>query len=1854
MSQGQQQPRAQESAGGARAWQPYPAPMKVSAKYRFLYQSRNFVSFNYSDELEVTHEQEGWLRGRSLVTRQPGVFPTAYTTRGDAPGATLPLDTLFMNEVNETLHQWGLLLRQFVEQRKLDAFYDLVQRAQRLLEHRALLWPDADSGAAAPGAPPPRQVSADERKLLNAKVVEEIDAAIAAFDLDAQIRCANHEVATLLNTGPYALLTMHMAQAGGAVAMDDNATSADSDATQSSSSSSSQQLQQQQQNQLQNQQQQQAQGNGSRPGSGSWVPSRVHQLASERPGYGSFRIKTGRATPALSLAASKLGAEPSVFAGAGSEEGKGTYYQIWVKVVLLLLETQDDFEICVSLYARANNRLVTEEWVSFFSKEMIQRRDFETVRVLFKDIESTEFRGPDDMYLVVRVVRVLPLQEGSRSARQSPAPDDERAVYRRPYGAGATCLDLAKIAAEEDEVTVVPMCCSEGAFGALPRLLVEGSASPDIKPTTSKKLVFNVRLFQSSYDELATSNPLVRESRTVGTLKVADLVMPGTVRNDTYVTVDEGDVGEKNAEVLCFVRRNNDLRENLPCIYDSESGKHVRCFRAIVLNSSTPRWGETFRLNLDADLFPACHLYFELRHVGSDNKPGKPYAFGFRRLLEKDDPGKKGIPLYKWHQNKGGADISYLDDQGKKELKSAFLSVAVHFSSTVFTQNEDLNRLFNWRAQPSALTDIVHRVTYISSQEIVRYLEHVFLALFDMLEQNESKPTVLKQIYDNIAYILDKLSESHTAWNFRPAIDEFIMHRYKGTGQHTPLLTCLQKALEIQPGSLSDPKAYKSITTTTKVLDYLWMIIVHSRQNYNEQNNIETRADDGFKQSLLGFLATFRSLLKISMVDMPDQIRGYVVNTLVFALKHFPTILRGMGLFFRPEELCQEIVETLDIARNITVPPPKNDPTKKAGTGTGTGGADSAKDIKKSEGKVTAARLTLYSSVVRSEFFQSAETRIQLLPSMANLLWCQLNTSLTDLSAIDTLGASALTTLFASTDAAVADAQTAPIIRRWHECVQCLRIIGACVDILQVDARLDERRVCVPLMLYLLPLVLKFTDYMKSRVVLARRASAAAAQPRRDSLSTACIGGGRASGAFAEGAGEDGGEERGGAVNEREDLLVMTIVLGLLRVMTPEDWEGFLQTAIVDERERVLLLTKLCKYLTQCCGSGAFPKSWGMMVGFQFSTVLKFVRTLEASPYFRAKANAFNAAEQPPPAPNGPDATPEQRAAAELFEAERGMWEAFFAMCVGFQMCRALEQDKLSLLFQERYGDLRDPMSVVTRRTWKFFSRKFQLFPGVLKSFLQLADMPRKMITTNALEGYFSTVLFDYEQNRNLDYVKAVTLDALTALPLSATFCATFFHLLKERFDAVPQLQPLWPQFDEMNVYISLTRRLDAVPDTEAMQDTRVSLIHEILDFLRASGQTALFIEYVNRLCTLFVGAHDFAALGHAMLLHADLYTYDDHTLLPALSSTVTTFKAQEACARREALCVAAAQNLNQGQAFECAYAVLQDARRYNAEQAYDLLEVTNVLRMQALAAKSIAERQPIPPEYYRVGFFGSDVDELIRNKEFVYLAHSLEKLVDFQERLEKQYPGCEFLKKTDYPGPDVTDTPGLKILVTPVKACTPEEVDPEHAPPAPAIDPANPTVLPQGVALPMPATTVFLYSKPFRPVERQKGENEFVGLFLNKLFLHVKDAFPSSRCRSVVTKRVEVIVTPLENAISSVVDKTKELHTLIAKFNKSPEDNPQPFIMLMNGVICAAVNGGTWMYKEAFLGNDYRTAHPDETALCDKLLSSIVDQIHTLESGMDTLDRICHMGQNESMLGLISVMQEQLKETRVKWNVTD
>ncbi len=64
---------------------------------------------------------------------------------------------------------------------------------------------------------------------------------------------------------------------------------------------------------------------------------------------------------------------------------------------------------------------------------------------------------------------------------------------------------------------------------------------------------------------------------------------------------------------------------------------------------------------------------------------------------------------------------------------------------------------------------------------------------------------------------------------------------------------------------------------------------------------------------------------------------------------------------------------------------------------------------------------------------------------------------------------------------------------------------------------------------------------------------------------------------------------------------------------------------------------------------------------------------------------------------------------------------------------------------------------------------------------------------------------------------------------------------------------------------------------------------------------------------------------------------------------------------------------------------------------------------------------------------------------------------------------------------------------------------------------------------------------------------------------------------------------------------------------------NINPFTMVLNGVIDAAVSGGVSMYQKAFLTPEFASANPDCADLINMLKLGILYQVHILEKGKRT-----------------------------------
>jgi len=254
---------------------------------------------------------------------------------------------------------------------------------------------------------------------------------------------------------------------------------------------------------------------------------------------------------------------------------------------------------------------------------------------------------------------------------------------------------------------------------------------------------------------------------------------------------------------------------------------------------------------------------------------------------------------------------------------------------------------------------------------------------------------------------------------------------------------------------------------------------------------------------------------------------------------------------------------------------------------------------------------------------------------------------------------------------------------------------------------------------------------------------------------------------------------------------------------------------------------------------------------------------------------------------------------------------------------------------------------------------------------------------------------------------------------------------------------------------------------------------------------------------------------------------------------------------------------------------------------------------------------------------------------------------MDFQERILVAYPNGEVLKKTDAPGPEYTETPGLKLLIT--NAVVASEKETETAIEALAAAGNNKELIPVKSHAGLKGCNAFVYSKPLRKKKMEPGENEFRGLYLQKQYFFTSEPLPNSRVRTEIVDRIEVVWTPIQNACNMVLEKNEELKNLIKKYEDAPEGespNVQPLAMALNGCVMAAVNGGLSMYEEAFLTEQFRQEEPEEAPLQSKLLAGIDEQMNILDQGLQCFELHC----SPDMADLLTMLKGAFTNMRDTW----
>lgn len=119
--------------------------------------------------------------------------------------------------------------------------------------------------------------------------------------------------------------------------------------------------------------------------------------------------------------------------------------------------------------------------------------------------------------------------------------------------------------------------------------------------------------------------------------------------------------------------------------------------------------------------------------------------------------------------------------------------------------------------------------------------------------------------------------------------------------------------------------------------------------------------------------------------------------------------------------------------------------------------------------------------------------------------------------------------------------------------------------------------------------------------------------------------------------------------------------------------------------------------------------------------------------------------------------------------------------------------------------------------------------------------------------------------------------------------------------------------------------------------------------------------------------------------------------------------------------------------------------------------------------------------------------------------------------------------------------------------------------------------------------------------------------VWLEKTYITTEEAFPTVLRRSEIVGLEIVEISPIENALHEVEQKTKELAALnlkyqaLAKTSQSVSTNA--LAMCLNSAVDAPLNTGVSSYRQTFFSPDYVAKNPERSELVEKLRAAIDDQ---------------------------------------------
>ncbi|EGW09299.1 Dedicator of cytokinesis protein 4 [Cricetulus griseus] len=576
----------------------------------------------------------------------------------------------------------------------------------------------------------------------------------------------------------------------------------------------------------------------------------------------------------------------------------------------------EELEVIFSLFDSKENRPISERFFLRLNRNGLPKAPDKPERhcSLFVDLGSSDLRK--DIYITVHIIRIGRMGAGEKKNACS-------VQYRRPFGCAVLSIaDLLTGETKDDLVLKVYMCNTESEWYQIHENIIKKLNARYNLTGSNAGLAVSLQLLHGDIEQIRREYSSVFSHGVSITRKLgfSNIIMPGEMRNDLYITVERGEFEKggksvaRNVEVTMFIVDSNGLPLKDFISFGSGEPPASEYHSFVLYHNNSPRWSELLKLPIPVDKFRGSHIRFEFRHCSTKEKGEKKlFGFSFVPLMQEDGrtlpDGTHELIVHKCEENTNLQDTTrYLklpfskviflgnNNQTMKATKESFW-ITSFLCSTKLTQNGDMLDLLKWRTHPDKITGCLSKLKEIDGSEIVKFLQDTLDTLFGILDENSQKYG--SKVFDSLVHIINLLQDSKFH-HFKPVMDTYIESHFAGALAYRDLI----KVLKWYVDRITEAERQEHIQEVLKAQEYIFKYIVQSRRLFSLATGGQN--EEEFRCCIQELLMSVRFFL-----SQESKGAGALSQSQAVFLSSFPAVYSELLKLFDVREVANLVQDTL-------------------------------------------------------------------------------------------------------------------------------------------------------------------------------------------------------------------------------------------------------------------------------------------------------------------------------------------------------------------------------------------------------------------------------------------------------------------------------------------------------------------------------------------------------------------------------------------------------------------------------------------------------------------------------------------------------------------------------------------------------------------------------------------------------------------------------------------------------------------------------------------------------------------------------------------------------------------------------